>query len=302
MVCFDLVDFPNVVLIGRRICSSDWEYAACTIQNHELMFVYQGIGYLTIDGSLYTVKTGDCILLQPGQVFSAKTNPHNPCRYYIVHFKLNGLIEQTTSQAAYSQISQVMQSYNYREMNDIFEMPQIGFKRIFLMQTCDLGIRRNTIFNILEKAIAERNQLILSSETMISNYVCEILTFLSRLTIEHLKIDITFNHGSEIPRTVQEVIFFIHDNYMKKIKLTEICKDIGISPQYLIRIFNSKLQRTPIQYINLFRVSRAKELLKNTTLSIKEITYEIGMENPSYFSRLFKKLENMTPGEYRSKD
>jgi YesN/AraC family two-component response regulator len=52
----------------------------------------------------------------------------------------------------------------------------------------------------------------------------------------------------------------------------------------------------------MFRVSRAKDMLKYTPLSIKEISYEIGIQNPFYFCRLFKKIEGMTPSEFRKKE
>lgn len=300
MICFELVDFPKIILIGRRICDHNWEYSPCNIQNYELIFIYQGEACFTIDDEQIPAQNGDCVLLKPGQVFSARTNPQNPCKYYIIHFQLNCQVERIRMDFAAMQIKQAIKSYNYKEMKDIFEMPQIEFKKIYLLQKCFLGNYKSTIFKILEKAITERNQLTISSELMITSYLCEILILLSRLTFESLKIEIVFSHGNTIPRIIQEAIFYIHYNYMKHISLKDICGHLNVSPQYLIRCFKSTLHKTPIQYINLFRVSRAKDLLKYTTLSIKEITFEVGIDNPYYFYRLFKKIVNMTPTEFRN--
>ncbi len=299
MICFELVEFPRIVLIGRRICDPIWEYSPCCIQNYELIFIYQGDAYFLIDDELHIAHTGDCVLLKPSQIFSAKTNPKNPCKYYIIHFQLNCPVKRIEMDFTTTQIKQAMESYDYKEMTDAFEMPHIEFKEIYLLQQCYLGIYKGTIFDILEKTIAERNQLTLSSELMITSYLCEILILLSRLAFETLNIDIAFNQGNAMPRVLQEAIFYIHYNYMKQISLQDICGHLNVSPQYLIRIFKTKLHRTPIQYINLFRISRAKELLKHTTLSIKEIACEVGIDNPYYFYRLFKKLVNMTPTEFR---
>ena len=54
-------------------------------------------------------------------------------------------------------------------------------------------------------------------------------------------------------------------------------------------------------YLTEVRLKHAKELLKNSDLRSYEIAFEVGYDNPSYFSKLFKKYENMTPGEYRNK-
>jgi YesN/AraC family two-component response regulator len=302
MISFDLVNFPKAILIGRRICASDWEYSPYVLQNYEFMFIYQGEAILSVDGVTRSLFPGDVILLMPNQVFSSRTHPDNPCRYYIVHFKVDNPVEILSEELASAQISQAIQSMDYSKINDAFEMPQINFKRIYLSVCLSLGASRVKIFNLLEKAIVERNQLNLSSEIMMSCCLSEIMIQLSRLTIENLKIDIIFNHANEMPRTIQEAVYFIHDNFSRQISLRDICKYMEVSPQYLIRIFNKKLNRSPLQYLNMFRVSRAKDMLKYTPLSIKEISYEIGIQNPFYFCRLFKKIEGMTPSEFRKKE
>lgn len=299
MVSFDLVNFPKTILIGRRVCPVDWGYSRYIVQNYELMFLYQGEAYITLDNDNYTLQPGDFIFLRPDQLFSSKTNPENPCRYYIIHFKLDNPVQILSEEVAYVQINEAIKSFSYKDIYDIFEMPQINFKKIYLLNTHNLGGSKDRIFNLLEKAVSERNYLNLSSEIMISCCLCEILIMLSRLTIENLKIDFIFNHVNEMPRTIQEAVYFIHENYTRQIGLKDICKYLGVSPQYLIRTFNRKLNRSPLEYLNLFRISRAKDMLKYTSLTVKEISYEIGIQNPFYFCRLFKKIEGMTPTEFR---
>ena len=106
--------------------------------------------------------------------------------------------------------------------------------------------------------------------------------------------------NSPLPRAVRDAIYYIHANYAGPITLKELCKQMGVSPQYLIRAFGSSLEKTPMQYINLFRISRAQDLLKHTNLSIKEVAYEAGYENPYYFCRMFKKLTKATPSSFRT--
>ena len=79
----------------------------------------------------------------------------------------------------------------------------------------------------------------------------------------------------------------------------ELSDIIGINPEYLSRLFKKVLGKGYIQYINELRVSRAQHLLKNTYLSITDISNELGISRHSYFSRLFKKMTGLQPARYR---
>jgi len=153
---------------------------------------------------------------------------------------------------------------------------------------------------LIEKAIAERNQLSISSEIVISCYLCEIFVLLSRLTIESLQIKQSLMNDKNTPRMIQAAVYYIHENYTKPISLNDLCEYLERTPQHIIRIFKNYFHKTPIQYINHFRISRSKDLLQYTSLSVNEISYEVGIESPYYFCRLFKKVEGLTPTEFRS--
>jgi AraC-like DNA-binding protein len=81
----------------------------------------------------------------------------------------------------------------------------------------------------------------------------------------------------------------------------EVAKAAGVSSQHLIRLFRKHLNSTPVGYINRTKVLHAIDLLRNTKLSVKEIAYELGFEDPNYFSRLFKREEGMSPGDTRAR-
>lgn len=300
MISFELQQFPEIVLLGRRICTKGWKYSNHTITNYELVFVSEGEIYVTIDNEHYVLYPGDCLLLQPDQLFNSKTNPDNPCRYYIIHFKLKGPVENVDFDEVFTQINSAMELYDFNEMIDIFKMPQMHFSKIYLAKKLSIKSHREAVFLLIEKAIAERNQLNISSELVISCYLCEILVLLSRLTIESLDIKQNLMNDTNTPHIIQEAVFFIHENYTKQISLNDICDYLKRTPQHIIRIFKNYFQKTPMQYINHFRISRSKDLLQYTSLSVNEISYEVGLENPYYFCRLFKKVEGLTPSEFRS--
>ena len=70
-----------------------------------------------------------------------------------------------------------------------------------------------------------------------------------------------------------------------------------ISERYLRILFAQHLKITPLDYLNQLRINKSIELLRNTELSIKEISFQCGFQSPQYFSRIFKQQTGKTPRE-----
>ncbi len=94
---------------------------------------------------------------------------------------------------------------------------------------------------------------------------------------------------------------YIKENFAKELSLDEISRVVNISPYYFSKLFKEESGENFIEYLTRVRISRAKELLSNPALSIKEICGMAGYSDPNYFSRIFKKQEDVTPSEYREK-
>jgi two-component system response regulator YesN len=92
---------------------------------------------------------------------------------------------------------------------------------------------------------------------------------------------------------------YIKDNYKKDITLEDVSKEVNISPQYFSRLFKNEMGENFIDYLTTLRINTAKEIMKNSLMSVKEICYEIGYGDPNYFSRIFKKIVGVTPTEYK---
>ncbi len=92
---------------------------------------------------------------------------------------------------------------------------------------------------------------------------------------------------------------YIELNYSTYITVKDIADKLNISISHLHRIFSVKFGFSPGKYINKLRIDRACFLLKNTTLSIADISNSIGFENQLYFSNVFKKYKSISPSGYR---
>lgn len=74
-----------------------------------------------------------------------------------------------------------------------------------------------------------------------------------------------------------------------------------MSPKYFCRIFRTVIHRTPIDYLNYYRIEKACYLLETEDLSITEVAYHCGFNDSSYFIRCFKKYKQITPTKYLKK-
>ncbi|POQ98960.1 hypothetical protein AU468_11240 [Alkalispirochaeta sphaeroplastigenens] len=86
----------------------------------------------------------------------------------------------------------------------------------------------------------------------------------------------------------------------REISVEEIASALGVGYTRLLSIFRDYTGLTPYQYYLQMRIHRAKELLHNTELSIKEVSARMNFENQYYFSRLFKKKTGYTPSQWRA--
>lgn len=92
---------------------------------------------------------------------------------------------------------------------------------------------------------------------------------------------------------------YMDRQYHKDISLDEVSKEANISPYYFSKLFKEETGKNFIEYLTNLRMNKAKELLCETDMSMKEICCNIGYSDPNYFSRIFKKNVGQTPTEFK---
>ena len=99
---------------------------------------------------------------------------------------------------------------------------------------------------------------------------------------------------------IAQAISFIEMSYHLPLKEEDIAGAVHISSKYLYKLFRKELGQSPTQYLNSFRIQRAKKLLVNEDLSIKEVAHAVGIPDPDYFCRVFQKHSaGVSPTQYR---
>ncbi len=104
-----------------------------------------------------------------------------------------------------------------------------------------------------------------------------------------------------INQILQNAMKYICDNYAMSITLNELAEHTYVSTYYLSRMFKKELGKNFVEYLSEIRIEKAKELLKDNKYKTYEVAELVGIQDPHYFSKIFKKYVNMTPTEYKEK-
>jgi AraC-like DNA-binding protein len=103
----------------------------------------------------------------------------------------------------------------------------------------------------------------------------------------------------QIPLILKDTMAYIQQNLHNRLDIKEICSQLNVNDIYLRRLFLKYIKVSPMKYILEQKLIWSANLLTTTSLSIKEVAYEIGYLDPFYFSNQFKKYFGKSPKQYR---
>lgn len=98
---------------------------------------------------------------------------------------------------------------------------------------------------------------------------------------------------------IKEAITYIEGNYQNDISIEDIAKIVGVNRSYFGKIFHNAIGQSPQEFLSNYRMIKATELLKLTSLSIADIGHAVGYENQLHFSRAFKNIYGVSPLHWR---
>ncbi|MCR5590707.1 MAG: response regulator [Lachnospiraceae bacterium] len=141
-------------------------------------------------------------------------------------------------------------------------------------------------------AIREVTKEVLENVETVRGYITEIIG-----EAIQRRDSVATNRYMEI---VDEAVKYIEENYTDEdLSLNLLASHVNVSPNHLSTIFSQQTGQTFIKYLTEYRMNKAKEMLKCTSLRSSEISEAVGYKDPHYFSYMFKKTVGMTPTKYR---
>lgn len=240
---------------------------------YELLRVVKGRFFLTVNEQSFTVEEGDCVLSSEGALHGGRPSDDN-CIYECVVFDFNSFL---------------LSSPIGRESMADLQSGSVMLNSKFLA-----GSEEANIITHLFSSLKEQKK----------GY-----EFVTQGLIFQLAGIILQNHQYQAPdgkmqssmkkvRQLKKALAYIYENYMYDITLADIAEKADMSPKYFCRIFSQYIGKTPVEYINFYRVEKAAEALLYTDSSVTQVALDCGFNDLSYFVKTFRKLKGITPKQF----
>jgi two-component system response regulator YesN len=104
--------------------------------------------------------------------------------------------------------------------------------------------------------------------------------------------------STDLP-VIRHAVSYIKEHFWEELTLEDVAQEVHFSPYYVSRLFKEELGLTFIEYLTKIRIDEAKRLLLETNMTVSEISDLVGYQDPSYFTKVFKKREGVTPTQFR---
>ena len=104
---------------------------------------------------------------------------------------------------------------------------------------------------------------------------------------------------AQVAETIRE---YIRNNYMKEISMQDAARMMNYSDAYFCKLFKQCFDQNFTSYLTGFRVNEAKKLLRDRSISVKDVSMQVGYYDSNYFAKVFKRMTGMIPSEYRDSE
>ena len=275
-------NLPGLPLYMRKNKSSDYtDYAALCHWHPDLEFCYlmEDSTNFFVNGRRFHLNKGEGIFVNSKRLhYNYSENKSNSTFFcLVINFALLGKEMQMSKEYIDEKFGFSTEDYVLLNSNN-------DWHREALM----------TINNIYDEAQNRLPNGTLNPLRLISH-----LTYLCACVGDNIQPAEQQDTDKNLLKAVWSMTGFIQKNYNYKITLNDIAAAGSVCRSKCCHLFNKYIGQTPIAYLTQYRINRSREMLKETNMSITEISMACGFQSPSYFSFAFQKDTGISPGIYR---
>lgn len=248
----------------------------------EIIHVKEGIFHASADQNSYTLKKGD-ILLVNGGVLHGGTPEH--CIYECFLFDLHELFRDLES------VKKHLRPFYRRQLIPKELYPRDEYEEVHSAVL--------SLSDICQKYNADPENIYgVPFELMVYNCMTQLFGTLLQQRLYIPNEEGTTDSDNKID-LVKSVLEYIELHFSEALSLQDLANVAGMNPRYFCRFFRSITHQTPMEYVNMYRIEKAAQMLKSTRLPITDICMRCGFNDSSNFIKVFKKYKEMTPNQYR---
>lgn len=269
--------FPNENFIdlgmyqyGYEQCEPGHSFGPATRNHYLFHYIISGTGTLMANNAkgetqTYSIKSGQGFLIFPGQITTYIADQNLPWEYVWIEF--DGL--------------------RVKEALDLTEL------------SVSTPVYHSHSKDLREQLMNEMLYIVHHAKESPFHLIGHLYLFLDYLT-QSAKSKKLVQSSKMSDYYIKEAINYIEQNFQNNITIEDIAAVCGINRSYFGKIFRNSIGRSPQEFLMNYRMVKATELLKLTSLSIAEIGSAVGYENQLHFSRAFKTIYGVSPREWRN--
>lgn len=178
-------------------------------------------------------------------------------------------------------------------------MPGLSGEEVLDRMRSDTELRQVPVIIFSNKTLSLEDVKRIESHTHVTLQTKGIWSDSETISALNRAIFGTDNLPAHTSALVKQAIAYLHQNYAHSLSRWEIAEAVGVSEDYLSRVFHRELNLSPWDYLNRYRVLQSKQLLLNTAQTVGSIAHQVGYKDQAYFSRVFHKIVGVSPQEFR---
>lgn len=244
----------------------------------ELVYIDKGAAVVTADTQRFAMDEGEMIFHKPNEFHAIASSPENPPNVFIITFDCDSKYMELFHERRIS-VPTPFRKY-------ISEIIADGREAFYL--TDDTPYSKELIPR--EVSLVGSEQLIKLNLEML---LIKLIRFFELPKKEHSEQE----HYDAVTGAIAELL---KNNIYGRLTVEAISRELGFSRTYLSARFKEKTGKTIVEYFTELKVNEAKYLIRKGTHTVAEISDFLCFENSQYFCRVFKKITNMTPTQYRN--
>lgn len=289
IVKYDISKHVYVRFMGHVEYNKSWKHFSRIQHEYILYVVASGEMFIDENDIEYHLKPNDAFLLEPG--FEHHGYKKSQCHYYYIHFTTDAF---SIKEHDISDISTKMFDIrNQNIMSSHYDVHEHDHAPIYFPKHFSFSYPWE-VFDLLKQMDHVFFEKLEGRRRIASIKLEELLIRLSRNFCDSF----TDNKKPKSFLVIRNIQAYIHENYFKPIESSDIEALFEMNYDYLNRNFKLTTGYTIRNYVNLQKISHAKYLLENENCKIGEIGYIVGINDPYYFSKVFKKHTGYSPSEY----
>lgn len=274
-VLYDKADYPAYIRKGNLSSYPNFSAESHWHDDIELILILSGQMQYNVNGKIVLLKQNEGIFINARQLHFGYSDEKRECEFLCVLLHPILLCASQTAEQKY--------------IRPLLLNEHVPFYRLSGNTAWEKAILQSIqeIYDIRNDALAELK---------IQRSFLDVWISLCENVISIQQEQVSKNHHLA---ALKDMMSFINQNYSEKLRLEDIAASGQVGKTGCCAVFKRYLNKTPNEYLTELRLRKAMDLLKNTDMTILEISYAVGFSGASYFTETFHKFYGYTPSAYR---